>query len=255
MSDPEQPIDPASYRIDLEQLVRSRLKSFENWPHFCKRLFLKVVGWIICEREINGFLEANAHLKDFAFIDRVFEYLNITFIVSERDKRKIPRKGRIIIVSNHPLGALDGLALLKLVGEVRKDVKIVAAAELTAFKSIKNLILPVNNLNNNTSITQYKNILKSLFEENAIILFPSGNISELNLNGIRDSEWNSGFLKLSRKTDTEILFLKIATYNSITYYTSNFLFGRLSILLLSRNIFFQKNKSITIKTPPSNSLD
>ena len=40
-----------------------------------------------------------------------------------------------MIVANHPIGSLDGLALIKLVSEIRPDVKILANQMLSFYAS------------------------------------------------------------------------------------------------------------------------
>lgn len=78
------------------------------------------------EQEINRFLDKYQGLKGFDFVDQVLEHYNYSYGVSQRYRANISATGRSAIVANHPLGALDRLSLLKLVGEIRRDVKIVA---------------------------------------------------------------------------------------------------------------------------------
>ena len=47
-------------------------------------------------------------------------------------------------VSNHPLGGLDGLVILKALLEVRPDVRIVANDVLLALEGLAELFLPVD---------------------------------------------------------------------------------------------------------------
>src|SRR3546814_1225891 len=77
---------------------------------------------------IDGFLGESGHLRGFEFVDAALRHLQLRYEADDGAAR-IPAKGRLLIVANHPSGALDALALLDLVGKVRRDVRIVARSE------------------------------------------------------------------------------------------------------------------------------
>ena len=49
-------------------------------------------------------------------------------------------------MANHPIGSLDGIGLLDLVGRQRSDVKVVANDMLWQLEGLRPLLLPVNNM-------------------------------------------------------------------------------------------------------------
>ncbi len=64
----------------------------------------------------------------FDFVEQVLDYFDFRWrTVRDHERRTVfpPTVGSVII-ANHPIGSLDGLALLKLVRETRPDVKVVA---------------------------------------------------------------------------------------------------------------------------------
>ena len=77
------------------------------------------------EDKINCFIEDNQHLRGFAFLDKILGHFNFTYRVSNRSINRIPSEGRVVIIANHPIGSLEGLALLKMIYTVRPDVRIV----------------------------------------------------------------------------------------------------------------------------------
>ena len=81
------------------------------------------------------------------------QHLKIEYIAVDRDIKNIPSKGRVIIVANHPLGGLDGLALLQLVSRVRRDVRIVVNDLLLHISQLNNLSLPVDVIGGKTKKT------------------------------------------------------------------------------------------------------
>jgi putative hemolysin len=88
-----------------------------------------------------------------------------------------------VIVANHPLGALDGMSLLKMVGEIRRDVKIVASDMLLNFKPLAPLFLAVDNISKSTHKSSVAAIVESLNNDEAVIVFPAGEVSRIRPNG------------------------------------------------------------------------
>ena len=122
----------------------------------------------------------------------MLDYFNFSYSITHRHRNNIPATGRVVIVANHPLGALDGLCLLKLVGEVRRDVKIVANDMLLNFSALSSLFLPVDNLSKSTRKSSVARIVECLNNDEAVIVFPAGEVSRIRPGGVRDGKWNSG---------------------------------------------------------------
>ena len=132
------------------------------------------------QKEINAFIETHQYLEGLEFNDAVLEHFNFTFQVSSKDRARIPDQRRVLIVANHPLGSLDGLALLKLVSEIRTDVKIVATTLLNCIDPLKGLFLSVDNLAKSAHHRDSMNqIIQALESEQAVILFPTGEVSRI----------------------------------------------------------------------------
>ena len=95
---------------------------------------------IACEDRINRTLEQCNPLSGFDFVERALDSLGCSYRVANTDRDNIPAEGRLIIVANHPLGALDAMALLHLIGTVRRDVRILGNDVLMQLKPLKSLI-------------------------------------------------------------------------------------------------------------------
>ncbi len=128
------------------------------------------------------------------FVEKGLEYFDFGYAVSALDKERIPVTGRVVIISNHPIGSLDGLALLKLVSEVRSDVKVVANELLYAIKPLRSLLLPVDNMSGKRNRKENLQAIHGhLNSEGAVIIFPAGEVSRFSPAGIRDGRWRNGF--------------------------------------------------------------
>lgn len=233
--------------INVEQALTNKYPAFVQKPAPVKRSTLFLLRRLIRETEINDFLEENADATGFEFIDRVLDYFNFSYTMSNKDRMNIPSSGRVLIVANHPLGALDGLALLKAIGEVRRDVKIVANDLLMNFEPLSNLFLPVDNMGKSTRKRDIERIVESLQNEEAVIVFPAGEVSRAGVTGIKDGKWNSGFIRFARKANAPILPTFIGGKNSSLFYGASYVNRNLSTLLLAREMFNKKSLSIPLK--------
>ncbi|MGB0733725.1 MAG: lysophospholipid acyltransferase family protein, partial [Pontibacterium sp.] len=233
--------------INVEEAISTKLPSFKNKPKALRSVTLFLLRKLIHESEINTFLETNADAQGFEFIDRVLNYFNFSYTMSNTARMNIPSSGRVVIVANHPLGALDGLAILKAVGEVRRDVKIVANDLLMGFDPLKPLLLPVDNMGGSTRRRDISRIVDALQNEEAVIVFPAGEVSRARFNGIRDGKWNSGFQLFARKANAPILPVFIGGKNSSLFYGSSYINKGLATLLLAREMFNKRDVSILMK--------
>ena len=233
--------------INVEKALTNKYPAFVQKPAPVKRSTLFMLRRLIREDEINSFLVQNDDATGFEFIDRVLEYFNFSYTMSNKDRMNIPSSGRVLIVANHPLGALDGLALLKAIGEVRRDVKIVANDLLMNFDPLKSLFLPVDNMGKSTRKRDIARIVEALQNEEAVIVFPAGEVSRAGVTGIKDGKWNSGFIRFARKANAPILPTFIGGKNSSLFYGASYINRNLSTLLLAREMFNKKSVSIPMK--------
>ena len=99
--------------INIEQTVINKFPAFASQPGLIRRPAVSFLKKMIHQDKVNEFLRKNRALEGFEFIDAVFDYFNFSYSVSARDRANIPAEGRVVIIANHPIGSLDGLALLR----------------------------------------------------------------------------------------------------------------------------------------------
>ncbi|MDF2181113.1 lysophospholipid acyltransferase family protein [Neptuniibacter sp. CAU 1671] len=238
---------PVTPVINVEKALLAKYPAFEQKPPLMQRSALYLLRKLVREQEINGFLNEHQDLKGFEFVDKVLEHFNFSYNLSHTDRANIPSSGRVVIIANHPLGALDGLALLKMVGEIRRDVKIIANDLLMSLAPLKSLLLPVDNIGKSTRKADINRIVDSLHQEEAVIVFPAGEVSRAGLTGIRDGSWHSGFLLFARKANAPILPVYVGGKNSSLFYGISSLNRQLSTLLLAREMFQKHDQSLKMR--------
>lgn len=206
-----------------------------------------VLRQLLHEREINEFGETYPYVQGLDFVEQVLEYFKISYSARDVEKERIPSTGRVVIVANHPIGSLDALALIKLVSEVRHDIKVVANQMLMTLAPLHELLLPVNNMQGGTTKESLQAIQQHLENERAVLIFPAGEVSRLRPQGVRDPHWHSGFLRIAGHTKSPILPVFIDAKNSPMFYSVSILHKPLATMLLVKEMFKQSTNHLPMR--------
>lgn len=233
--------------LNIEKSVTHKFPGFAHQAPIIRNSTLSILRKLTRETEINNFLHEHHGNRGIDFIDRIFDHFNFSYSVSQRERNNIPAQGRVVIIANHPIGSLDGLALLRLVSEVRKDVKIIANDMLMAFEPLHDLLLPLDNMTRSAYKQSYKNILQALNNHEAVIIFPAGEVSRVSPRGIRDGKWQAGFLHFARKTQAPVLPIFVSAKNSMLFYSASFIFKPLATALLAHEMFNKHSAEIKFR--------
>ena len=234
--------------IDLKKVVQQISPNFfTTFPGFFTKAVVRILERVTHLQEIQAFFEKHGDTKNWEFIDAAFEYLDFRCCVSDEDIKKIPSKGNLICVANHPLGILDGLSLLKTVGTVRRDVKIVVSDVLAPLENLKDLFLFYDLYAATMQKKNLEKIRQSLLEGYAIIFFPAGSVAKLTVRGVREGPWRQGPVLFSRKYGVPVLPMYIHAENSLLYYCITLMNSRLSTFFLPHEMFRKRSSSITLK--------
>ena len=229
-------------KIDTGQILENHVTGFKKYPSILRTIVKYFLRALVREKAINDFLEAHKYTRNFDFIDVVFNKIKIDCHIKQNEIQNIPARGRVLVVANHPLGGIDGLTLLRVVGMVRRDVRIVANNILMSIDPLEGLMLPVNSFSGNTRKADIDRIRQALENDEAVIIFPSGEVSRAGAKGIRDRSWLPGFLKIAEKTSAPILPIFVKGRNSALFYLTSRVSQVASMLLLPREMLNYKGK-------------
>ena len=233
--------------INIEKAILSKYPGFAERSGFIRKPTLSILRKLVYERKINNFLENNQDAWGIGFVDRVLDYFGFKYTVTTQERNNIPDSGRVLIFANHPIGSLDGLAILRLVSEVRSDVKIVANDMLSNFEALQDLIIPLDNMAGGGARRSYKKVLEALNDDQAIIVFPAGEVSRASPTGVKDTHWRPGFLHFARKTKAPLLPIHIGASNSWLFYAASILFKPLGTALLAHEMFNKQDRVIKFR--------
>lgn len=233
---------PKKY-IDIDKVIKD--KNAEWLPWFVKRYLKRIIH----EREFNAMLpRINSYYKaDFARAAMDDMGIKMRF----KGLENIPTDHSIIVSANHPLGGVDGLALIVAVGEVREDIRFLVNDVLLNVENLKGLFVPVNKFGSNPREAS-KIIEETYAQDVAILNFPSGLVSRKQKHGIADLEWKKSFIARSIKYQKDVLPAHISGRNSPRFYRISRLRQMLGIqsniemMFLADEMLRQSGKTITV---------
>ncbi|WP_242111513.1 lysophospholipid acyltransferase family protein [Luteimonas aquatica] len=233
--------------LTLEERLQQRFPQlFHGRGSSLARPLLRTLGRWSRFETLDHFLAHSGHLRDFEFVDASMDHLQARYTV-DTTQGAIPERGRLLIVANHPSGALDALSLLQHVGRVRQDVRIVANDLLLMLEPLAGLLLPVRVFGGRAAAESLRAIEQALEQEQCVIVFPAGEVSRLGLRGVRDGRWQRGFVRFARKTGAPVLPVRIQARNSALFYGASALFKPAATALLAREMYARRNRPLHLR--------
>ena len=241
-------------KIDIDAVLRQRLGSrYRFVPHALVSLLRR----IICQDSLNDLLDKTGHLRDAEFCHAVLSELGITYRLIHPDRMPAPDDRRVIFVSNHPLGGLDGMVLIDLLTSIYgPGLKFVVNDLLMAIDQLSGVFLPVNKLGAQ-SRTASDNLARALEGPDPIVIFPAGLVSRRGADGsVADLDWHKMFINKAVSSRRDIVPLFFSGRNSDFFYNFAYLRRRIGLkfniemALLPGEVFKQRSRSFTIVAGP-----
>ncbi|MDC6350324.1 lysophospholipid acyltransferase family protein [Zeaxanthinibacter sp. PT1] len=215
-----------------------------------------LMGWILMKvtkiATINSFYDKHKHLQGQEFLDAILEHYQIKFEVPEEDFKRLPKDGAFITISNHPLGGIDGVLLLKLMLQNREDYKIIANFLLHRVEPLAPYIMPVNPFENHkeakSSVAGFKSALTHLRDGHPLGIFPAGEVSTYRDGKlIVDRPWEESALKLIRKAEVPVVPIYFHARNSRLFYYLSKIDDVFRTAKLPSELTSQRNRSIKVR--------
>jgi putative hemolysin len=199
--------------------------------------------------DVSAWLAAHPHLRGLNFVDGALDFLNARPLIDPDELARIPREGAALMVANHPLGALDALLLLKLVGERRSDVKILANLTLEALTGLKPLLIPVTVWASAAGerVPARERTLDALRRGELVIVFPGAEVSRLTARGIRDPRWHPGVVGLARASGAQVLPVHVGGRLSWPFYLGSLAFKSLGTAMLPRELMRARGARLPVR--------
>jgi len=219
-------------------------------------VFGNFLGWTLLKilriSRLNKIYDKHKDKNDLEFLDAILNEFKIQFEISENDLKRIPKENAFITISNHPLGGIDGILLLKLILEKRKDYKIIANFLLHRIEPLKPYILAVNPFEDHkdikSSVAGIKAALAHIHKGHPLGIFPAGEVSTYKDGKIVvDKTWEQGAVKLIKKANVPIIPIYFHAKNSRFFYLLSKLSDSLRTAKLPSELLNQKKRIIKVR--------
>lgn len=201
-------------RIDVDSVIRQRLpRHYKYIPRF-------VIRWverIIKQDGLNKILADIGENKGVDAADIALADLNVAYNAVNEDN--IPSEGRFIFASNHPLGGLDGMALISLIGHrYNGEIKFIVNDLLMAVKPFDNVFMPINK--HGRQSREYALEIEKQYNGNKqMITFPAGLCSRKLKGGmIGDLKWQKFVVSQAISSQRDIIPIFFDGRNSKFFY-------------------------------------
>ena len=200
-------------RIDVDKVLRTRLpRHYRYIPRFAVRWLERT----ICQDQLNAILLKMAGKNSVDAASAALTEMGIT--IDEKGLEQLPQ-GRYMFVSNHPLGGLDGLALISLIGNrYQRHIKFLVNDLLMAVEPLRGVFLPVNKYGSQSRAAASQ-IEEALQSDNQFITFPAGLCSRMQPDGtIADLPWQKAAVNHAVNYQRDIVPIYFDACNSKFFY-------------------------------------
>lgn len=214
-------------QIDLDHILRSRVGGWKG--KLIPRPLTAALERMVHQKELNATLDATYPAEGTAFAEALYDYLDLSLEV--RGEENIPVDGRFIFASNHPLGGLDGIGLIKTLGARYGDdgFRFLVNDMLMNVVPLRPVFLPINKYGSQGRAAA-KAIAEAYASDVQMLIFPAGLVSRIHPDGvIRDLMWQKSFIQKAVEFRRDIIPVHFEGLNRMRFYKTARLRKRLGI--------------------------
>ncbi|OEF30024.1 lysophospholipid acyltransferase family protein [Vibrio rumoiensis] len=199
----------------------------------------------------NYYQQLPKNLDSKAFLRRTLETLNIHYNVSSGHFSGIPATGPLVVVANHPLGAVEGVILAEILLQVRPDVKVLANQFLKRLPELAPLFISVDVFEGKGAVSANMKALRQglqhLQNDGVLLVFPAGEVSTFDKKGqLNDKPWSRSVAKLIKRSNANALAMHINGHNSKPFYWAGMVHPYLRTAMLGREMLNKGKQVIDI---------
>ena len=207
---------PELLKLNLTEIIQARAgKKGRLIPRF----LLRGLERVIHQDELNELLRVAYPAEGSAFSRRILEHLDIPVEVQGTENLAVDSP--VVFASNHPLGGLDGIALVAVLGEIYGDenIRVMVNDLLMNVTPLAGVFLPINKYGAKGARESSRLLARAMEEGKNIVMFPAGLVSRLHKNGeIKDLPWKKSFVSKAMEYGRPIVSIKFEALNSMRFY-------------------------------------
>lgn len=210
----------------------------KNILSFLKHPIERVLSLRGCEKIYERISNLDTPL---AFMRGLLSEMNISTTTTGEQRTLIPPEGPVIVIANHPFGAIEGIILAELLCSIRPDVKAMANFLLERIPQLKDLFISVDPFASRKSVRSnvrpMRDAIRWVRGGHMLMVFPAGEVSHIKLSKreISDPVWNAGVSKIVKKAKAPVLPVFFQGSNSAFFQLAGLLHPRFRTAMLARD--------------------
>ena len=237
--------------IDIDSILQSKMGAKAKWVPRPLVLWLKR---IIHQDQVNAYLWDSRDKVGTEWLEECVRYLQMTLRVEGMENLPDKNDGRLYtIVSNHPLGGADGVALGAIIGRhFDSRFRYLVNDLLMNLPGLAPLCIPINKTGKQSR--NFPAMVKAGFEStHHMLMYPAGICSRRQKDGsIRDIPWTKTFIVKSVEYQRDVIPIHFSGQNSNFFYklanfSDRYLPFNLAMLFLVDEMYKNVGKTFEIK--------
>lgn len=221
-----------------------------------------IIYYLMGFAKINKLFRPISELEGTTFVNGAIRQFNLKCLTNDEDIARIPEKGPLVIVCNHPFGGADGLLIYEAVSRVRDDIKVMTNFILSRIRPLNDRFLPVNPFKGvkgmPSSTKGLREAMKHLENGGVLIMFPAGEVSTIPKDRFfkklfsrrvtaKDISWDSSAMKLIARSGADILPAYFHGQNSKIFHIAGRINPYLRTVLLPREFLKASKRQTTLR--------
>lgn len=202
--------------IDLHRILRERIGGWKG--KLIPGFLVSALERMVHQRELNEVLDSVRPAQGTEFARKTYDYFDLT--LESRGEENIPDEGRFIFASNHPLGGLDGIGLIKVLGRRYGDdgLRFLVNDMLMNVEPLRPVFLPINKYGSQGRAAASA-IASAYASDVQMLIFPAGLVSRLQPGGaIEDLTWQKSFVQKAVEYRRDIIPVRFEGRNRMRFY-------------------------------------
>jgi len=186
-------------------------------------------------------------------LESLLSEMRVGLRVGVADEARIPARGPVVVVANHPYGVLDGAILTVLLTRVRPDVKVLTNFLLEDVPELQRHCIFVDPFQTDRSAESNRRAVREalawLQQGGMLAIFPSGEVSHWQMPAaqIADPKWNDTAVRLIRRTGATALPVYFCGYNGVGFQLMSLLHPKLRAAFLLQEFLRQEGKTVEVR--------